>query len=545
MKFQAFKKIYIVLFVSVSLGGCGMQSIKVGGYGQPNPIDTYVDDSPCSAVLAMEEEEKNTLGYQLGIYKSTSEKTEEDFDEDQFLTYCEYGLLKQACGDCDGSIKAFTEAQKIIDHFDNKAKISASEIGKNTLSVIINDNTMSYTGETYERVLIRSYQALNYIGLEDYNNARIEIDEAYHIQEAEKKKIEEKVYEKSLEDAKSDKDENENGEDDTKRQPQIGWENIEKELESSNTEIDVLAERATNSYENGFTYYLSSIVDELNGNIDSAYIDLKDAHDVLPNNDLILSNLIRLAKFKGSKELNLWVKKQKKGKKQQVYLNKNLGKLIIVFHNGVSPYKDQIKIPIPLGNTILFTAYPILKPGKVAFDKFILKDHNGKIIGQSSNMFDLNVIMAKSHQEKRPAVIARMVTRAVIKGVATNEIAKRIGLLGAIATSVLNYATENADVRSWKSLPAQIDVLETMYKPGNYQFTIDAQLTDAQLTSSSQSTTLTIPVKIKTDKPTIINIFVPNKKLYYPAFNTSILASQEAINDKQAKDNTQNEKEKM
>lgn len=507
------KHIITFLFLSVALVGCGgMQSIKIGGNGQPNSIDIYQRDSPCSAIVAMEADEKNTLGYKLGTAKSTSKKTDDDFDEDQLLTYCEYGILKQACGDFNGSIKAFSQAQKIIDHFDNKAKISASELGKDTLSIILNDNTMSYSGETYERVLVYSYQALNYISKEDYKNARIEIDNAYHIQENEKKRIEDNVYQKELAKSKDEKNSH------------IGWEKINKKLANSNAEIDVLAERVTNSYENGFTYYLSSIVDEFNGNIDSAYIDLKDAHDILPNNDLVLSDLIRIAKLKGSNELKQWVGEQKtKGNRQRTYSSKDLGRVIIVFHNGVSPHKDQIKVPIPLNNTILFTAYPVLKPGTVAFDKFILKDQSGKKIGQSSNMFDLNAIMAKSYQEKRPAVIARMVTRAIIKGASTNEIARRTGLLGSLATSVLNYVSESADVRSWRTLPVKIDVLETMYKPGNHQFTIEAQPR-----SDSKSTVLTIPIKVTANKTTVVNIFVPKYKMYYPAINTQILASQEA-----------------
>src|SRR5690606_6997050 len=69
-------------------------------------------------------------------------------------------------GDYESSNKAFRDAENVADNI----KVSISRQG---LSFLLSDNESNFTGEDFERVLIKFYIALNFIFLGEYENAKI------------------------------------------------------------------------------------------------------------------------------------------------------------------------------------------------------------------------------------------------------------------------------------------------------------------------------------------------------------------------------------
>jgi len=69
-------------------------------------------------------------------------------------------------GDYESSIKAFKEAEDLADNI----KVSITRQG---LSFLLSDNESNFTGEDFERVLIKFYIALDYIFLGKYEDAKI------------------------------------------------------------------------------------------------------------------------------------------------------------------------------------------------------------------------------------------------------------------------------------------------------------------------------------------------------------------------------------
>ncbi len=470
----------------------------------PDMLDVYKYRGPCKSTEASVKD-RAPFGNTFALANAPGRADNYSFDEDKLLDYCEYGLLLQACGDYKRSEYYLSRAREIVEHFNNKAIFSVGEAGKDAASILINDNTMSYKGETFERIFIDTYQALNYYMLGEKKDARREIDRAYKLQNDEKMRLEDDVYKHSLADEQR-----------TRAGGAVDWRAFNSELKRVHRSSDMIADKVPNSYENGFTYYLSSVIDEemfdRSGGyrgLDNAYIDLKDAHALLPRNKLILQHLIRLAEKKGRVEdIKDYVKKLQHlgGMPLLSSEYKDKGRIVIFISNGLAPQKDQIKLPVPLKNTLLFVAYPVLKRAEKDFYGFYLKDRAGKLISESVKIADIEALANKNYKEKRPAVIARIIARVVAKGIASYEISERAGGIGSLMTSIFNFVTEQADVRSWRTLPAEISVMDFFYKPGDYTFTFEGLSMRGAFRQR-----VDIPVEVKEGVTTIVNVYTPGK----------------------------------
>lgn len=93
------------------------------------------------------------------LYEGSSSK-------DKLLFLMEAGMIFHTKGDYETSNKVFKEAEDLADNI----KVSMTRSG---LSFILSDNESNYTGEDFERVMIKFYIANNYLLQRDTNNAKI------------------------------------------------------------------------------------------------------------------------------------------------------------------------------------------------------------------------------------------------------------------------------------------------------------------------------------------------------------------------------------
>ncbi|MGB9082429.1 MAG: hypothetical protein WCD00_14110, partial [Desulfuromonadaceae bacterium] len=128
---------------------------------------------------------------------------------DLILYNMERGRFAQVVGNSDVSMSDFRTSIEKIRENDEKALISASAIGANVASTLVNDNAIPYEGEGYERVLLHHYQALNYLKKRDLDGAGVEVRRANAEQNESLKRFE-KELEKS-QDAAAEKKVGANG----------------------------------------------------------------------------------------------------------------------------------------------------------------------------------------------------------------------------------------------------------------------------------------------------------------------------------------------
>ncbi|HDM33066.1 MAG TPA: hypothetical protein ENG28_04775 [Deltaproteobacteria bacterium] len=360
-----------------------------------------------------------------------------DGNKNEVLYCLERGTLLQAKGEYRMSARQFEKAAQLMRYYENKAYISASRTASQAGSLIINEQIMPYRGEDFEKVLVHALDAINYLMLGDIDNARVEIRNVY-TREKELYKKHEKEIEKAHRELQGLKWEDSF----IKAYPQ-GFNSLRKK-----------SAYVVSVYQNAFAYYLSSFVYELNGEPDEAYIDLKNAFKAEPWSRQIGKDLVRLSReLNYYDDLELW--------KRRFGDVKSSGKdsidVLVILELGLGPVKQEARIPIPLRRGgFTFASFPVY-----TFTPSLFKGANiifGDNIVTTSTLMNVDATAAKDLMDMFPILFAKQVVRSYIKARATKELSRKYGALGAVSGSVATALTERADLRSWSTLPKEIQI---------------------------------------------------------------------------------------
>ena len=376
---------------------------------------------------------------------------------DLILYNMERGRYAQVVGSSDVSMADFRTSIEKIRENDEKALISASAIGANVASTLVNDNAIPYEGEGYERVLLHHYQALNYLKKKDLEGAGVEVRRANAEQNESLKR-----FEKELEKSR-----------DTAAEKNVNTNSVSR-IDTQYAQMDEVAGRVKNSFQNAYTFYVSGFIYELLQQPNDAYIDYKKALEIYPDNRYLQKDVLRLAeKLEMREELDEL--KQRFTVENRRFIDESgagSGELLVLFEDGFVPQKHEIKIPIPVGRGGLITiAFPIYQ--EKWSDQTPLRILNSnELIGSTEPICDVRALAVKALKEKAPVIATRQIIRAVAKGVTAAEAKKRMGELGQFASNIWNIISENADLRSWLTLPSNAQVLRTTLPAGSYRLAL-------------------------------------------------------------------------
>ena len=154
--------------------------------------------------------------------------------------------------------------------------------------------------------------------------------------------------------------------------------------------------------------------------------------------------------------------------KKPAPLTPKSGEVIIVFENGFSPYKYELH-NLPFQQVRHSTI-------NIARVKSL---HTGEI-SQSEHVKDLTLLAKTRHEERMPEirrkVAARETARAVVSFgaglLAWAAVGVKTGMaVGAVTSAVMSSLTQ-ADLRSWNTLPAQVDLARLTLSPGKHDLAI-------------------------------------------------------------------------
>jgi uncharacterized protein len=375
---------------------------------------------------------------------------------DLILYNMERGRYAQVIGNSDVSMSDFKTSMEKIGENDQKALISASDIGANVAATMVNDNALPYEGEGYERVLLHHYQAINYLKKKDLEGAGVEVRRANAEQNESLKRFE-KELEKSQEEASNKKVTTGTSQIDTKY-----------------AQMDEVAGKVKNSFQNAYTFYLSGFIYELLQQSNDAYIDYKKALEIYPENSYLQKDVLRLAeKLEMSDELTELKQRFSIGTKTFIEESgAGSGELLVLFEDGFVPQKHEIKIPIPVSRSGLVSiAFPIYQVKWSAQIPLRILNKN-ELIGSTEPICDVRALAVKALKEKAPVLATRQIIRAVAKGVTGAAAKKHMGELGQFASNIWNLVSESADLRSWLTLPANAQILRTTMPAGSYRLAL-------------------------------------------------------------------------
>ena len=143
-----------------------------------------------------------------------------DGGKDAVIWRLEEGTALRAAGEYSNSIVAFDRAARLIDDYDEQARVSVT---RETGALLSNQANLPYRGREYDKVMLSTYQALNYLQLGEAEKARPEVIRAYQRQqeavEANKTRIEKEQREIAA--ASNDKKQESESVEKAKRDPQV------------------------------------------------------------------------------------------------------------------------------------------------------------------------------------------------------------------------------------------------------------------------------------------------------------------------------------
>ena len=424
-------------------------------------------------------------GKKTGYAKTFADRTE---GANGVLFALEKGRVAQLEGDYSISRAAFASAFEQIRAKDEKAVVSASGAAAQGGAVLVNDKAIPYRAPDYERTLAHHYQALNYLVTNDLTGAGVEIRRANREQEAARKR-----HEAEIDRARSDE---ENVSPDDERDPS---------MLAVYAGLDEMAGSVKDSFQNAATFYLSAVVWEMLGEANDAYIDCKKALEIVPENIYLQMDAVRLAKRLGMREDLADLKRRfPRASKMPAADSAALAgkaRLVVFYEEGLAPQKSELSVayPLPSAHSIGVVALPMYEqspppavPVEVCLD--------GVRLARTAPVCSIAALAARSLAERMPGILTRQVARAVTKGVAAKAAKDSGGGWAELAVLLYNVASEQADLRSWLTLPAHIQILSAWIEPGRQAVSLAAPqggvLWSGEVTLEAGETTLVYVTRI-------------------------------------------------
>jgi hypothetical protein len=165
--------------------------------------------------------------------------------------------------------------------------------------------------------------------------------------------------------------------------------------------------------------------------------------------------------------------------------------LVIIIESGLAPQKYQIKwgpMPVMVKDSTISLGFAYASydstPSKISRTDISI---DGNDAGQANMLYDLEKTVLAQYEKDKPMIIGKLVTRMTAKAavqatghIAADRVGKEIPLLGLflkVGVSVagaLWMANEQADLRSWITLPKQIQYLRINgFAPGDHTIKVD------------------------------------------------------------------------
>lgn len=376
------------------------------------------------------------------------------------------GMILRMKRDFTGSNIALEAAKQEMN------RLYATSIRENTLSFVINDSTVSYTGDEYEQVLLHFYMALNFLELGKPDAARVEALQ------------------------------------------------VDIKLRELNENIS-----SFKSGEHALLRYLTAMIYEDGSEWSDAMIAYRKAYEeykkttatAVPN--LLKQDLLRLTQRLGLRDEQEKYQTEFSVTSEKISATPRNGELVFFLHNGLAPIKREKAVSLldPSSGKIVRIALPyyqarlnlvhaarisvveqqpipnILLPDLINPD-LISPDPSTTNTKTTEQMENVAAVAEHTLNARMPAITARTLARAVAKVHLQNTVTKSSGkdndamvrLIGGVAMQIASIATERADTRSWLTLPSNIQLARLPLSPGHYRVKIELLAAGGQIVDTRE-----------------------------------------------------------
>ncbi len=375
-------------------------------------------------------EQKMDKGDWLGAEGAVAKSWAKGYGErNRVLFNLDRGLLLHFGGKFQESNSFLFRAEERMEELYTK------RIRDESASLLINDNLLPYEGEDFEKILTNFFAAINYLQLRDLEDALVEA-----------RKIDHKL---SL----------------------LG----DKYKGKGRYHQDALAQ------------YISGFIYELMERWDDAYISYHKAFEAytsqpqiypFPFPSFLAQDLLRLSQYLGREdEFNRLSAKFGSISWKSQNEEKKGGKVLIFAFSGRGPVKKEFSLTVEKkdkeGNGYTFKlALPRFapRPSQIASTEVVIDGRSEPLILAE----DIEIIARKVLEDRLPLIEAKATVRALAKAKADKEAKEKMGKGGVNRLLKLGLdeafkASERADLRCWRTLPAKIYIGRLILDPGHHQ----------------------------------------------------------------------------
>ena len=363
---------------------------------------------------------------------------------DGVLYLQELGRVSQLQGQREASRNAFAGAVAAYDAEDNSARIQVSSLAATGSAMLTNDNARAYIAPDYERIFTRAYQALNYWAANDTTGTAVELRAAALEQQVAANKRDKEI-------AKAEEDAEENNVD-------------VSQFDGYFEGLNAVAGDVKSSFQNAWTFYLSALFWEAHREYNDALVDYKKALEIHPESTLLKEDVER-------------VSSAMKGK------HEDGGRVAIIYEQGFVQPRAEFSLPIPTIHGYFSVAFPTYAlEDKPRPNSLRVLDTSMQPLGETQVMADVGALAAKDLKERMPGMLVRQTLRATTKYNLQKQANDNYGVFGAFATQIYNLVSEQADRRSWLTLPAYAQATRFTLPQGEHTLLLSTPQGDATLT---------------------------------------------------------------
>ncbi|WP_173045539.1 COG3014 family protein [Nitrospira sp. KM1] len=397
------------------------------------------------------------------------QQAEKEYGEKSRVLYgMDRGMTLQLAGDFQQSNQMLEQAEDEID------RLYTRKVRTETLAFMTNDTSLPYEGDPYEQVLINVLRGINYAMLGQWEDALVEA-----------RKIDRRLN--LLSDRIKDKE----------------------------------AYR-----EDASARYVAGILYESTGDINNAFISYRKAYEIFDATKgwsrtaapvQLQRDLLRTAEaLQLTQELADYQREFPEVTWQSVRAHQQLAQVVVISYNGRAPRKEDLFLDLPisldalqlvllnrgfsqasgrqnravdstlygLNGRVVRVALPRLVIQKTAFhsDAVYLNPTTGTPVAARAELTESVTAQAeKALSERMPGITVKALARAAVKfslaegatrgaqQAAGKDAGPWVGLIVSLLTKGYAVASEEADKRSWRTLPDEIHIARTWVTPGTYQ----------------------------------------------------------------------------
>jgi hypothetical protein len=361
----------------------------------------------------------------------------------------ELGMLLRLDGRYEESQKSWKTAAERVQPAEQSIEDDVVSLLKDASSYVVNDRLRAYPGYDYEKVMLLTHIALNYLAMGDFDQARVAIKQTHELEaliaEARSKEIAE-VEEKAK-----------------KRGARTSF----KELNGypvetiDNPEVNALK----NGYQSALSHYLAGFVYEALGEPGLAAPGYRLANELQPNQPLLEEALRELDRRVGA-------------------AGDGLTDVLFVIGSGTAPalQSRQFRLPVPAGKglAMVVASFPVMSASALSRPWSQLAFDGGPALAVAP-ITSIDLMARRRLSDDMPGIMLRTSvragTRALLQaglqqgGDRGDRHAAAVGI-AALAVAAGSIFTEKADERTWRTLPSEISIARARVPAGVHTVTL-------------------------------------------------------------------------